>query len=95
MGVGPIWPEGAWGGRSTARWRALAAVRSPARLPSAIGGGDGGITFVREWRSSRTIRIRLELSRGRRARLTGAGEGRDGAGSIELGEGGRGWSRLV
>jgi hypothetical protein len=43
-GVGPIWPKGAWGGRSTARWRALAAVR----LPSAIGGGDGCIVFVRE-----------------------------------------------
>jgi hypothetical protein len=39
LGVAPIWSEGAWGGRSTARWRALVAVRSPARLPSAIGGG--------------------------------------------------------
>jgi hypothetical protein len=77
------------------RWRALVAVRSPARLPSAIGGGDGCIVFVRECRSSRTIYIRLELSRGRRARLTGAGEGRGDAGSIELGKGGRGWSRLV
>jgi hypothetical protein len=95
MGVGPIWLEGAWGGWSMARWWALAAVRSPARLPSAIGGRDGCIVFVREWRSSRTILIRLELSRGRRARLTGAGEGRGGAGSIELGEGGRGWPRLV
>jgi hypothetical protein len=28
-------------------------------------------------------------------RLTGAGEGRGGAGSIELGKGGRGWPRLV
>jgi hypothetical protein len=49
------WLEGAWGGQSTTRWQALAAVRSPARLPSAIGGGDGCIVFVREWRSSRTI----------------------------------------
>jgi hypothetical protein len=54
MEVGPILLEGAWGGRSTARWRALAAV-SPARLPGAIGGGDGCNAFVREWRSSRTI----------------------------------------
>jgi hypothetical protein len=47
MVEGPIWLEGARGGRST--------VRSPTRLPSAIGGGDGCIVFVREWRSSRTI----------------------------------------
>jgi hypothetical protein len=39
--------------------------------------------------------VRLELSRGRRARLTEVGAGRGGAGSIELEEGGRGWSRLV
>jgi hypothetical protein len=25
MVVGSIWPEGAWGGRSTARWQASAA----------------------------------------------------------------------
>jgi hypothetical protein len=49
MVEGPIWPEGARGGRSTVRWRALAAVRSPARQPSAIGGEDGCIVFVREW----------------------------------------------
>jgi hypothetical protein len=46
---------GCLGGRSTTRWWALVAVRSPARLPSAIGGEDGCIVFVREWRSSRTI----------------------------------------
>jgi hypothetical protein len=55
MVEGPIWPESARGGRPTVRWWALAAMRSPARLPSAIGGGDGCIVFVREWRSSRTI----------------------------------------
>jgi hypothetical protein len=38
-----------------ARWRALAAVRSPARQRGIIGGGDGCIAFVREWQSSRTI----------------------------------------
>jgi hypothetical protein len=44
-GVGPIWPEGARGGRPMVRWRALAVK----------GGRDGCIVFVREWRSSRTI----------------------------------------
>jgi hypothetical protein len=48
MVEGPIWPEGARGGQPMVRWRALAAVRLPARLPSAIGGGDGCIVFVRE-----------------------------------------------
>jgi hypothetical protein len=42
-----------------------------------------------KWRCSRTTLIRLELNRGRRARLTRVEEGRGGAGSIELGEGGR------
>jgi hypothetical protein len=31
------------------------AVRSPARQPGVIGGGNGCIAFVREWRSSRTM----------------------------------------
>jgi hypothetical protein len=48
-----------------------------------------------KWRSSRTTLIRLELNRGRRARLTGVEEGRGNTGSIELGEGGREWPRLV
>jgi hypothetical protein len=39
MVEGPIWPEGAWGGRSMLRWRALAAVRSPARPTGVIGEG--------------------------------------------------------
>jgi hypothetical protein len=47
--VGPIWPVDAWGGRSTARWRAPTAVGSPARLPGAIGEGKGCVVFVREW----------------------------------------------
>jgi hypothetical protein len=46
--VGPIWPEGDWDGRSTARWWAPTAVGSPARLPGAIGGGNGCVVFVRE-----------------------------------------------
>jgi hypothetical protein len=47
--AGPIWPVDARGGRSTARWRASAAVGSPARLPGAIGEGKGCVVFVREW----------------------------------------------
>jgi hypothetical protein len=49
MVEGLIWPKGAWDGQSTARWRASAAVGSPARLPGAIGGGKGCVVFVREW----------------------------------------------
>jgi hypothetical protein len=45
---GLIWSEGARDGRSTARWRALAAVRSLVRLPGAIGEGKGCVVFVRE-----------------------------------------------
>jgi hypothetical protein len=45
--VGPIWPEGAWDGRSTARWRAPAAVGSPVRLPGVIGKGDGCVVLAR------------------------------------------------
>jgi hypothetical protein len=48
MEVGLIWPEGAWDGRSTARWRAPAAVGSPARLSGAIGDGNGCVVFARE-----------------------------------------------
>jgi hypothetical protein len=48
MVVGPIWPEGAWDGRSTARWWAPAAVGSPARLSGAIGEGDGCVVLVME-----------------------------------------------
>jgi hypothetical protein len=46
--VGPIWPEGAWDGRSTTRWRAPVAVGSPARLLGAIDGGNGCVVFVME-----------------------------------------------
>jgi hypothetical protein len=79
MEVGPIWLEGAWDDRSKARWRAPAAVGSPARLPGAIGEGNGCVVFVRGWWSSRATLIGLELNRERRARLTGAEEGHGGA----------------
>jgi hypothetical protein len=45
---GLIWLEGARDGRSTARWRAPAAVRSSVRLSGAIGEGKGCVVFVRE-----------------------------------------------
>jgi hypothetical protein len=35
--VGSIWSVDARDGRSMARWRVPAAVKSPARLPGAIG----------------------------------------------------------
>jgi hypothetical protein len=38
MGVGPIWPEGAWDGRFTARWRASAAGEIAGEAAGAIGG---------------------------------------------------------
>jgi hypothetical protein len=60
------------------RWWALAAVRSPARQPSAIGGGDGCIAIVREWQSSSTKVIRPKATREERTKLTGEGSD-DGA----------------
>jgi hypothetical protein len=48
MVEGLIWPKGARDGRSTARWRASAAVGSPARLSGAIDEGKGCVVFVRE-----------------------------------------------
>jgi hypothetical protein len=77
--VGPIWAEGAWDGRSTARWRAPTAVGSPARLPGAIGEWNGCVVFMRERWSSRATLIGLEFNRERRAGLTGAEEGHGGA----------------
>jgi hypothetical protein len=48
MVEGLIWSKGAWDGRSTARWRAPAAVRSPVRLPVAICERKGCAVFVME-----------------------------------------------
>jgi hypothetical protein len=48
MVEGLIWPKGARDGRSTARSQASAVVGSPARLPGAIGEGEGCVVFVRE-----------------------------------------------
>jgi hypothetical protein len=57
MGVGPIWLEGAWGGWSMARWRALAAVKSPARLPGAISEEEVCARLATERRSLRAKAI--------------------------------------
>jgi hypothetical protein len=42
-GVGLIWPAGAYGGRSAARWRVPAAVMPPVRLPATIEGESGAL----------------------------------------------------
>jgi hypothetical protein len=49
MVEGSIWPMGAWTGRSVVRWRAPAAVRSPARPMGVIGEGKGCAVFVVKW----------------------------------------------
>jgi hypothetical protein len=78
-----------------ARWRVLAVVRSPARQPSAIGGGGGCIAIVREWRSSNTKAIRLKATREARTKLTRVKGERGGASSIGLEEEWRRWPGLV
>jgi hypothetical protein len=39
--VGQICPAGAYGGRSTAQWRAPAAAEPPVRFPALTGGQSG------------------------------------------------------
>jgi hypothetical protein len=70
-------------------------VRSPARQPSALGGGDGCIAIVREWRSSNTKAIRLKATREARTKLTGVKGERSGASSIRLEKEWRRWPGLV
>jgi hypothetical protein len=62
-------------------------VRSSARQPSAIGGGDGCIAIVSEWRSSSTKLIRPKATREERTKLTGVKGEHGGASSIALGGG--------
>jgi hypothetical protein len=57
MVEGSIWLEGARDGRSTARWRAPAAVRSSARPAGVIGEGKRCVVLVMKWRSSRATLI--------------------------------------
>jgi hypothetical protein len=47
--VGLIWPVDARDGRSTARWWAPSAARSPARLLGVIGEGDRRTELVARW----------------------------------------------
>jgi hypothetical protein len=94
-GVGSIRPVEAQGCRSTARWRVLAAVRSPARQPSAIGGGERCLAIVSVWWSSSTKVIRPKATREARTELTGVTGERGGASSIGLGEEWRRWPGLV
>jgi hypothetical protein len=54
---GLISSEGARDGRFTVRCRALATVRSPVRLPGAIGEGKGCAVIVMERWSSRATLI--------------------------------------
>jgi hypothetical protein len=73
----------------------LAAVRSPARQPSAIGGGERCLAIVSVWRSSNTKSIRPKATREERTKLTGVKGKRGGASSIGLGEEWRRWLGLV
>jgi hypothetical protein len=50
-GVGRIWPVGAYGGRSAARWQVPATVMPPVRLPTTIEGEKWRPVIVRVWRS--------------------------------------------
>jgi hypothetical protein len=54
MGVGPIWSEG---GRSMVWWRALAAVKSPTKLPGAISEEEVCARLATERRSLRAKAI--------------------------------------
>jgi hypothetical protein len=57
MVAGSIWAKSARDGRSTARWRAPAAVRLPVGLPGAIGEGEVRDRLVAHWRSLRAREI--------------------------------------
>jgi hypothetical protein len=57
MVAGSIWPVDAWDGRSTARWRAPVAARSPVGLPGAIGEEEVCARLVAQWRSLRARAI--------------------------------------
>jgi hypothetical protein len=90
---GPIWPIGAWDGRSTVRWRVHAAARS---LVGASGrdrrrrGARGVCGEVAKLMNYNNL---IETTREGREELT-KDEDDDSAGLIELGEGGEWWPRL-
>jgi hypothetical protein len=62
-GVGRISPAGAYGGRSTARWRVPTAVMPPVRLPAIIEWGKWRPVIVRVWRSSWHSLIEQKIAR--------------------------------
>jgi hypothetical protein len=76
-------------------WPVHSAVRSPARQPSAIGGGDMCVAIVSEWQSSSTKLIRPKSTREGRTKLTGVKGGCGDASSIGLGKVWRRWPGLV
>jgi hypothetical protein len=73
----------------------LAAVRSSARQPSAIGGGERCLAIVSVWQSSNTKSIGPKATREERTKLTGVKGKCGGASSIGLGEEWRRWPGLV
>jgi hypothetical protein len=76
-------------------WWALAAVRSPARPPGAIGDEFVCVRLVTEWLTLRASAIRPNATREERTKLTGVKGGRGGASSIGLGKERGRWPRLV
>jgi hypothetical protein len=76
-------------------WRALAAVRLPARPPGAIGVERPCARIVTEWRTSSTKAIRPNATREERTELTGVKGERGGASSIGLGKEWGRWPGLV
>jgi hypothetical protein len=57
MVAGSIWPVDAWDGRSTVRWWAPVAARSPVGLPGAIGKEEACARLVAQWQSLRARAI--------------------------------------
>jgi hypothetical protein len=49
--VGRIWPAGAYGGRSTAQWRAPTAAKPPVRFPATTGEAQWCLVIASVWRS--------------------------------------------
>jgi hypothetical protein len=94
MEVGSIWLVGAWNSRSTVRWQAPAAVRSPARPTGVIGEGGECTVFVvsGETREPNQLDSRPPEKGGRAHRSGGRGWH---AGSIELEVGEERWPKLV
>jgi hypothetical protein len=76
-------------------WRALAAVRFPARPPGAIGDEFVCVRLMTEWLTLRASANRPNATREERTELTRVKGGRDDASSIGLGKERGRWLRLV